>query len=252
MPIPYRIRYVARCAGNVRDLLSAARFLLRNDLAAPRGVRLWFVKQIYRISYHIWCAHTEAEILEVATAVLRIPPGTEGVIVEAGSYKGGSAAKLSLLAAITDRRFVAFDSFEGLPENDESNQRSIFGEVPDFSRGKYRGDLEEVKANVGRFGDLSRCTFVKGWFKETMPTFSDPVIVAFLDVDLASSTRTCLKFLFPRLQPNGSIFSQDGHLPRVIELLNDSTFWRDEVGRSRPPMEKRGSAKLVQIVNSNS
>jgi len=170
------------------------------------------------------------------------------VIVKAGCYKGGSTAKLSLLARIANRRLVAFDSLEGLPDNDESDQRSIFGEVTDFSRGKYCGALEEVKANIGRFRDLAQYTFVKGWFEDTMPGFADRVAVAFLDVDLASSTKTCLKFLFPRLQPGASHVSQDGHLPRVIEVLNDGAFWRDDVGHPRPPMERRGSGKLVRIL----
>lgn len=253
MPIvPYRLRYLLWCLGNIRDVSSAVRFLLRGDLPVPFASRLRFVRQIYRISYRVWCAHTEEEILEVATAVLKTPREIEGVIVEAGCYKGGSTAKLSLVAKLADRDLVVFDSFEGLPDNDESDQRSIFGDVPDFSRGRYRGAREEVEHNVARFGALDRCTLVKGWFDDTMPRFSEKVIVAFLDVDLASSTKTCLKFLFPRLQPGGSIFSQDGHLPRVIEVLEDSAFWQSEVGRRQPPMEGLRSAKLVRIINVDS
>ena len=46
------------------------------------------------------------------------------------------------------RRLYLFDSFEGLPENEESHERSIFGRSVYgwFGRGKYRGTLDEVGA----------------------------------------------------------------------------------------------------------
>lgn len=185
----------------------------------------------------------------MATTALRVPKDIEGVLIEAGCYKGGSTAKFSLLAKLTDRRLVAFDSFEGLPENDESAQRSILGEAPNFSRGVYRGTLDEVTQNVSRFGDATRCSFVKGWFDDTMPLFSDKIVVGYLDVDLASSTKTCLKFLFPRLQAGGSILTQDGHLPLVIRVLDDDRFWENEVGRAKPPMVGLHTRKLVRIMN---
>jgi len=112
MTIPYRVRYFFQCAGNWRDLCSAAPFVMRHDLRVTRRARISFVKQIYRISYHVWCAHTQAGILAVARMVLRVPPEVEGVIVEAGCYKGGSTAKLSVVAKLADRRLVAFDPFE--------------------------------------------------------------------------------------------------------------------------------------------
>jgi len=59
-----------------------------------------------------------------------------------------------------------------------------------------------------------------------MPTFDQSVIVAYIDVDLANSTRTCLKYLFPRLVRGGVIFSQDGHLPLVIDVMADANFWQ--------------------------
>jgi O-methyltransferase len=247
--LPWRVRYALRCLGQGRDVQSALRFVLRNDLAVSRRARLAFVRDIYRISYRVWCAHTQEEMIEVATAVLKVPPEREGIIVEAGCYKGGSTAKLSLIARLTGRKLVAFDSFEGLPDNDESGQQSMFGETADFSRGVYRGVYEEVEANIKRFGHWPSCRLVKGWFDETMPHHAEPIVVAFIDVDLVTSTKTCLRFLFPHVQPGGSIFSQDGHLPKIVELLDDDRFWREEVGRDKPRMVGLRQAKLVEIVN---
>lgn len=247
--VPWRARYLLMCLKNRNDVRSALRFLMRRDLPISFLARLRYLRQIYSISLHVWCAHTQDEILQVATAALKIPANVEGVLIEAGCYKGGSTAKFSLLARITGRRLVAFDSFEGLPENDESAQRTIHGEVPDFTRGRYLGTLDEVTQNLKRYGDWERCTLVKGWFDQTMPNFSDKIIGGYLDVDLASSTKTCLKFLFPHVQPGGSIFTQDGHLPLVIEVLEDERFWKEQVGRNIPPMEGLHEKKLVRIVN---
>jgi O-methyltransferase len=247
--VSWKIQYLYGCLTNPRDWMSALRFLLRTDLPIRFATRLRYVAQIYSISARVWCAHTQQEILQVATSILETPRETEGVIVEAGCYKGGSTVKLSLVAKLVNRRLVVFDSFEGLPENDDSNQRSIFGDVPDFSRGKYSGALEEVKENVRRYGCEGQCTFIKGWFDKTMPHFSEAVVVGFLDVDLVSSTKTCLKYLFPRLQPGGSLFSQDGHLPRIIQLLETTSFWHDELGCNQPLIVGLGREKLVRIVN---
>ena len=247
--ISWKIRYLYACLMDWRDWASALRFVLRSDLPIPFAARLRYVVQIYSISARVWCAHTQREILEVATAILKTPRETDGVIVEAGCYKGGSTVKLSLVANLVNRRLVVFDSFEGLPENDDSDQRSIFGDVPDFSRGKYAGALEEVKANVSRYGCERQCTFIKGWFDDTMPHFSEAVVVGFLDVDLVSSTKTCLRHLFPRLRPGGSLFSQDGHLPRIIELLESTSFWREEIGCEPPCILGLRREKLVCILN---
>ena len=146
--------------------------------------------------------------------------------VEAGCFKGGSTAKLSIAAKLSQRRLFVFDSFEGLPQNTEQHRPTIFGEVPDFSQGRYRGALEEVQQNILKFGDADVCMYLKGWFEQTMPQFAQPIVAAYIDVDLVSSTRTCLKYLYPLLQPGGCLFSQDAHLPLIIALLEDSEFWR--------------------------
>lgn len=179
--------------------------------------------------------------------MLQAAPNEPGVLVEAGCFKGGSTAKLSLLAELAGRELVVFDSFEGLPDNDESGQVTIQGEVSDFRKGRYLGRLDEVRDNVRRFGAVDRCRFVKGWFEDTMPGFDEPVLAAFVDVVLVSSTRTCLKTLFPLLQPSGSVFSQDAHLSRVAALLGSESFWRDEFGRHAPRIDGLGVKKLVRI-----
>jgi O-methyltransferase len=74
------------------------------------------------------------------------------------------------------------------------------------------------------------------------------VVAAYLDVDLAASTRECLKYLYPLLRVGGVLISQDGHLPLVIQVLDDDVFWSREVGCAKPAMPGLGRQKLIRIV----
>jgi len=87
---------------------------------------------------------------------------------------------------------------------------------------------------------------VPGWFENTMPSFAEPIAVGFIDVDLASSTRTCIRYLYPRLVAGGVLFSHDGHLPLCIDVLRDDAMW-EAIGGPRPILTGRGKDKLVAI-----
>ena len=203
-----------------------------------------------RITKNVRCPHSPSHILFFVAALLRLPKGIEGCIVEAGCFKGGSTTKFSLVAKHLDRSLVVFDSFEGLPENSEKHKRTIFGRSIKgwFDAKKYCGSLDEVKNNVERFGEISVCRFVKGWFEDTLPKFSDKVCAAYLDADLAASTKSCLKYIYPKIVPGGILVSQDGDFPLVIEVFDDDNFWQNEVGCQKPTIEGLGKSKILTIV----
>jgi O-methyltransferase len=207
--------------------------------------RLNLVWQSFRISNYVPCAHVESEILTFLAAGFSIPADVPGCFVEAGAFKGGSAAKFSLGAKMVGRRLFVFDSFEGIPDNTEPHGTTIYGEQTDFRKGAYSGSIERVRDSILRFGHIDVCEFVRGWFAETMPSFREPIVAMYLDVDLASSTRDCLKHLYPLLQPGGFLFSQDAHLPLVIDVLKDDAFWEKEVGSPRPEFQGLGQRRLV-------
>jgi O-methyltransferase len=185
-------------------------------------------------------------------AFLSLPSSLEGCIVEAGCYKGGSAAKFSLAAALCGRKLVLFDSFQALPPNIEQHETSILGHSIEnlFQGGNYKGTMDEVKNTIKRFGNLEVCEFVPGWFEETMASFSKKICAIYLDVDLAASTRTCLKYLYPLLVPGGILISQDGDFPLVIDVYNDDRFWKEEVGCRRPHIEGLGRNKMLKMVKA--
>ncbi|MEJ2672957.1 MAG: TylF/MycF/NovP-related O-methyltransferase, partial [Deltaproteobacteria bacterium] len=173
----------------------------------------------------------------------------KGCIAEAGVFKGGSSAKFSLAAKYAKRELILFDSFQGLPENTELHEQSILGHSITgwFKGGAFCGGMEEVKHNIGKYGEITVCKFIKGWFDDTMPLFKEKIAAAYIDVDLASSTKTCLKYLYPLLIPGGVLYSQDGDFPLVIQVFDDDHFWENEVGCKKPCIEGLGTQKLIRI-----
>jgi O-methyltransferase len=239
---------------NWRDLKSLIGFALDSSVRSRAGRldTIWgrarLAWRLQAISKHVDCPHSQGEVLSCIRAIIGLDASVSGCIVEAGCYKGGSTAKFSLAAAAAGRELVAFDSFAGIPAHDEDHGINIFGKPVSFAEGEYRGSLEEVRENIDRFGTLPTCRFVPGWFEDTMVGFDQAIAVAYLDVDLAASTRTCLRYLYPRLRVGGTLFSQDGHLPRVLEVFDDDRFWRTEVGCARPQVLGLGTSKLLTVV----
>jgi O-methyltransferase len=188
--------------------------------------------------------HTVEQVMLFADAILDRQPA--GVLVEAGCYRGVGTARLSHLADALDSTLVVFDSFQGLPANTEAHHRSITGRP---IRGWFRGGnlaatLVEAQVTVARFGVPGRVEWVPGWFADTMPGFGEPVAGAYLDVDLAASTRTCLDALWPLLSDRGVVVSQDGHLPLVV------AEFRAWLGRAAPQpsrVEGLGVRQMVRI-----
>ena len=247
--LAWPIRYIYR---KLRALpYDCPRFIKFFALKAKTKISFWqkmsLILNCYYISYFVDCPHMEGEMIEVMHQIFSIPSEGPGVIVEAGSFKGGSTAKISLAAKISNRRFFVFDSFEGIPPHKEKHGKNIFGGDAYFPKGSYFGSLEEVKKNVAKFGDIKSCQFIEGFFDKTMPSFNNSIAVGYLDVDLAFSTKTCLQYLYPLLIKGGALFSQDGHLPWIIELLSDKIFWQKELKIEIPKMQGLGKEKLVII-----
>jgi O-methyltransferase len=232
------------------QLLYLAKLQIRFASLVPPGRQVELYNRLTQVSKHVHCSHNASDVLAFIVEILSVPKDSPGCIVEAGCFKGGSTAKFSLFAKLVGRPLVVFDSFQGIPANEEPQEKSILGHsIKDaFPGGSFCGSLDEVRANVEKYGEIDVCRFVPGWFEDTMPHFNEPVCAAFLDVDLASSTKSCLKYLYPLLIPGGVICSQDGHFPRVIEVFSDDRFWEEEVGYKRPPIEGLRKRPVIRVV----
>lgn len=155
--------------------------------------------------------------LAMALKVFETPPDVAGDIVECGTWRGGSAANLSLVCRLTGRKLKIFDSFEGLPESQEIDRQGF------YETGDYRGSLEDVKKNITKYGAIECCEFVKGWFDETLPSLNTPVLLAFIDVDLELSLETCVRYIWPNLVDQGYIF-----IDEYVGLDYCAIFWSEE------------------------
>jgi O-methyltransferase len=221
-----------------RDRGAAVRFLAAG---APLA-RLRMLARFATITNQVRGYHTMAEMLEIAGAILaRRRP----LVVECGVGLGASTAKLSVAAAAAGGRLVACDSFRGIPANEEQG-RHLDGRPALFRRRAFRGRLATVERHLASWGEPV-VELRKGWFADTLPGLAGPFDVVVLDVDLVSSTRTCLVHLFPRLAAGGVLFTQDGHLEGVVALLGDAGFWRGEVGVEPPAIAGLGRTKLLRI-----
>lgn len=110
-------------------------------------------------------------------------------------------------------RFVALDSFEGLPEAAGINKYE--GYTGGFSRSDYVCAKDEFLAHMAARGvDLSRVITVEGWFDKTLtPAMAqenkiEKIAVAWIDCDYYKSTVPVLKFITPYLTV-GSVIAFD-------------------------------------------
>ena len=235
------------CTRDRRALMS----FLRADFPDPFPLpeRLALVRRFVAATDAIRCFHTQAEMLVVAEELCRMGRcgGKGPTVVECGVAKGASSAKLSLVVGRLGGQLHLFDSFRGMPRNDEKLTRLDGSEVV-FFKGAFTGRIPTVTRNLRLFGCPECAVLHKGLFQETMPgELPETIDLALLDVDLLSSTVVCVRNIYPRLRPGGVLYSQDGHLREIAELLGSEAFWRDEVGCPRPEVEGLGVRKFVRI-----
>lgn len=141
----------------------------------------------------------------------------EGDYVECGVWKGGmSAAAATILG--TRRKYLLFDSFQGLPEAAPiDGTAAIDWQRDEVVQASFKNCSAEKSFAVEAMKLAGKIDYelVEGWFEQTLPgyAFNNPVAVLRLDGDWYESTLTCLKYLFPQVAEGGLI------------ILDDYYFW---------------------------
>ena len=203
-------------------------------------IRSEMVRRFERIDKDVPMGTTATDGLFLAEMLLNME--ADGSIIECGCYAGGSSAKLSIVAKLLGRKLTVFDSFEGLPVVEERYLRDQHCRrsdewVTDWKAGRYAARLDEVQGNIERYGEISVCSFVKGWFNETLTDKNLPqkIAFAFTDVDLANSARDCFRAIWPRLTRQGIFVTHDTSYIKVLQEFYNPEVWADEF-KSMPPI----------------
>jgi O-methyltransferase len=195
---------------------------------------------------------TFLEHVNMAVTLLKTPKSMPGVVVECGTYKGVSAANISLICALVGRRLQIFDSFEGLPEPTESDKaHTLIGiqEIHTYEKGTWCGRLEEVQDNIRRYGNIGVCDFHKGYFDETLPSFKQPCAQIFVDVDYRSSLESCVKYLWPLLQDGGYFFTHEAGHVEIYSLFFSEDYWKTNFHSNPPGLVGAGTGIGIKILN---
>ncbi len=181
------------------------------------------------------------ELLHIAHHLyLATAAGVPGVLLECGCFKGFSSACLSHACAFLGRDLVVADSFRGLPETKDSGEEG-------YRSGDFRGGREEVEANVGLYGRIDRVRFIEGWFRDALPSFSEPIALLWMDVDLYASATDVLDATWDRLDERAAIFSHE-FLPEQIDPEGRILHPHEPPGAIRAAFAARGlEARAVHL-----
>jgi len=216
-------------------------YLLYNSRIHPAYNLTWERKA--QLAYRMWrttrgvtTGTSYKAHLAMASKLLEIPPEVRGVVVECGCWYGGSTANLSLICDIVGRDLIVYDSFEGLPPPEGNDLYA-----KDEATGMLKAELELVQDNVRRFGAIERCTFRKGWFRDTLPNHTEPIVLAFLDVDWQASLNDCISNLWPHLTERGYVFIDEFVLTDYCALFWSERYWKTRFDTTPPGLIGSGS-----------
>ncbi len=192
--------------------------------------------RIYRNTRRIWTGVSFRAHLCMAAKLFELPPSEPGVVVECGCFRGGTTANLSLICDVVDRELYVYDLFEGLPSPEPGDKYSS-----PSSTGFFKASLDQVKAHVEAYGKAERCTFFKGWFKDTTPHHQPPIMLMFIDVDYQASLADCILNLWPKLSENGFCFIDDYVNMDYCALFWSERFWSKNFDRTPPGLMGAGT-----------
>lgn len=137
----------------------------------------------------------------------------EGIIAELGVWKGKNA-QIICEAKKQQRKLVLFDTWEGLPE--DTKYESI------LKKGNLKADLSKVKKRLERYSNIE---YRKGLIQDTLKEYENSKFAfAYLDLDLYSSTKYALEFLYPRMVQGGIIITHDYNGLKDVEEAFDEFF----------------------------
>ncbi len=210
-----------------RTLLSAketgATILLINRSDPESPIPAHSLRNVTELS-HTMIGRKRLENIQYCVETI-LQDGIEGDFMETGIWRGGACIFMrGILKAygVTDRIIWAADSFEGVPVPSLHEDAGF-----DISRNHMpvlAVSLEEVRELFARYDLLDdRVRFLKGWFKETLPTAPiEQLAILRLDGDLYESTMDALVPLYDKVTMGGFVIVDDyGSCPPCRRAIHD-------------------------------
>ena len=178
-----------------------------------------------------------------------------GLVIEAGTARGGSAITMAAAKA-PDRRMKVYDVFGMIPPPSDRDGQDVHRRYAKIASGGasgvggetyygYRDDLlTEVTESFERLGvrlDERHVELVPGLFEDTIH-LDEAVALAHLDGDWYESTMTCLQRIAPLLSPGGRIVLDDYYAWSGCRTAVDEYF----AGREEFRLEFRARVHAVR------
>lgn len=228
-----------------------------NGAGAPYGIgplrRLRMVLQVKRNAQRITSASNWRQHILMVEDILKLPQHLKGDAVECGCFNGSATTSLSLACAATGRRLFVCDSFEGLPDPEDYERTEAPAGFPNqwtYEAGQLasEGGLNGVRDRVAQYGDVSCCTFVKGFFSDTLDDLdTESIAFVFADADLRSSTEDCVRSLWPKMSEGSKFFCHEPFSTHVVSLFYDSAWWKEHLD-SYPPGFFGSGAGIIEVL----
>lgn len=214
----------------LREVLKAIRYPVQKILL--RGV----YRRIEQLEYRAFNRRYYA-VEQVAEYLIgaQVP----GDYCEFGVYQGTTFSHMYKMMAphFQSMRFVAFDSFEGLPKPHGIDAKD--GYSSHFYESQFSCSQEDFIRNLRRNRvDLSRVKTIKGWFNKTLTgevaaTHGvDRIAVAWIDCDLYESTVPVLEYLTGRISVGSVILFDDWRCFRNLPEFGQQRAVREWLGRT--------------------
>jgi O-methyltransferase len=201
-----------RAIGGVKRRAKEALEQFRRQIY-PRGVRqCWTQVRRESLTYA-----TDKQLHQLLRAV-QSTASSRGLIIEAGTARGGSAILMCAAKAI-ERPLRVYDVFDMIPspsEHDGPDMKDRYeqiasGQAKGLDGGRYylyEDDLQAVVTeNFRRLGypiERHHVELIKGKVQDTL-SVNEPVALAHVDVDWYEPVTACLERITPHLVVGGSI-----------------------------------------------
>ena len=162
-----------------------------------------------------------------------------GDYLEFGVFMGKTFAYSYRIMALLfpEMRFVALDSFEGLPEPKGIDAQDRY--TSGFFKGQFACDVKQFENNLVDSGvDLNRVTVIRGWYDESLQPGNSQssgigkVAAAWIDCDLYESTIPVLEYLIPRLSVGTVLLFDDWRCYRNLADFGQQRACREWLERN--------------------